>query len=261
MTKTIFSKVMWVGRATVFLVGLAVVLALILGVASAALGANGGNFILGQGNAATAVTSLAGRLGVDGPMLRIINSNPDADDTALDLRVQSGEAPMRVNSDKVVTSLNADKVDGQDSTPLRSWGNFNECRGPFGSSQDLVFSATCTTTVVAPTDGKLLVTGTGQYKRTGDPCQANFQGFQGKIIVPNTGGFGGDGPRETDVTEGETYGYAMTAGKDVPAGTHQVTFRLGLDTSDPEGCGISVNSFPTYEFLAVSATFVEGSGE
>ncbi len=35
------SKVMWVGRATVFLVGLAVILALVFGVATMALGATG----------------------------------------------------------------------------------------------------------------------------------------------------------------------------------------------------------------------------
>jgi hypothetical protein len=40
------SKVMWVGRATVFMVGLAVILALVLGVATTALGATEGNFIL-----------------------------------------------------------------------------------------------------------------------------------------------------------------------------------------------------------------------
>lgn len=39
----IFSKVMWVGRATVLTVGLALTLALIFGAASVALGAKGGN--------------------------------------------------------------------------------------------------------------------------------------------------------------------------------------------------------------------------
>jgi hypothetical protein len=39
MTKSIFSKMMQVGSATVFTVGLAVILALVLGVATAALGA------------------------------------------------------------------------------------------------------------------------------------------------------------------------------------------------------------------------------
>lgn len=54
---------MLVGRATVFLVGLAVVLALLFGAASAALGANGKPFLLGRKNAA----SQASRLVKNGP--------------------------------------------------------------------------------------------------------------------------------------------------------------------------------------------------
>ena len=42
VARSAFSKVMWVGRATVFLVGLAVVLALVFGAATTALGATGG---------------------------------------------------------------------------------------------------------------------------------------------------------------------------------------------------------------------------
>jgi hypothetical protein len=41
MLNTIFSRTMWVGRATVFMVGLAVILALTVGVAGAAFRANG----------------------------------------------------------------------------------------------------------------------------------------------------------------------------------------------------------------------------
>jgi hypothetical protein len=104
--------VMWVGRATVFLVGLAVILALVFGAGSAAIGANGQAWILGQPNVATAITSLGGALGVNGPMVRITNNNDGTNDTALDLRVQSGEAPMRVNSTTKVDLLNADLVDG-----------------------------------------------------------------------------------------------------------------------------------------------------
>jgi hypothetical protein len=39
MIRSVFGKVMWVGRATVFLVGLAVILALVFGVATAAFAA------------------------------------------------------------------------------------------------------------------------------------------------------------------------------------------------------------------------------
>jgi hypothetical protein len=44
MIRTAASKVMWVGRATVFLVGLSVILALVFGVATTAMGANGQSF-------------------------------------------------------------------------------------------------------------------------------------------------------------------------------------------------------------------------
>ena len=89
-----------------------------LGVAATAWSATGGNFILGKGNVATAITRLAGAEGVDGPMLRIRNNNADPNDTALGLRVQTGEAPMRVNSDTKVANLNADMVDGTDASQL-----------------------------------------------------------------------------------------------------------------------------------------------
>src|SRR5215218_7782981 len=113
MLRSTVSKVMWVGRATVIMVGLAMILALVLGVASMALGANGNPWILGQGNVATAITALGGAAGVDGPMLRITNNDAGSDDTALDLKVQPQEAPMTVNSSAKVTNLNADKLDGK----------------------------------------------------------------------------------------------------------------------------------------------------
>ena len=47
MLRSTVSKVMWVGRATVFLVGLSMMLAVVLGVASVALGANGDFFKVG----------------------------------------------------------------------------------------------------------------------------------------------------------------------------------------------------------------------
>jgi hypothetical protein len=94
------SKVMWVGRATVFLVGLAVILALLFGVASAALGANGNPFLLGRENVASQVS-------------RLVKHGPGP---ALKLGVQDGQPPLAVNSDAPVANLNADKVDGEDSS-------------------------------------------------------------------------------------------------------------------------------------------------
>jgi hypothetical protein len=118
MLRGAVSKALWVGRATSAVVGLAIVLALVVGLASAAFGANGQAWILGQANVATAITSLGGAAGVDGPMVRITNNDAGTDDTALDLRVQSGEAPMRVNSASRVSNLNADELDGKNATGI-----------------------------------------------------------------------------------------------------------------------------------------------
>ena len=121
MIKSTASKVMWVGRATVFLVGLAVILALVFGIASRALGANGGGFILGKAaNTATKVTGLVGKVATGSAL---VVKNPSGG-SALDLSVGDPTAdpstktvaPMKVNSQKVVTNLNADKLDGLDST-------------------------------------------------------------------------------------------------------------------------------------------------
>lgn len=113
MFKNPVAKVMWVGRATIFLVGLSVILAVVFGVASAALAGNGDAWKLGQINVATNITKLGGEAGVNGPMLRLINNNTGTDDTALELQVQPGEAPLKVNSATQVSLLNADLVDGR----------------------------------------------------------------------------------------------------------------------------------------------------
>jgi hypothetical protein len=103
MLRSTASKVMWVGRATVFLVGLAVILALVFGVASMALGANGNPFILGKAaNTASKVTGLV-KSGA-GP--------------ALSLKVGSGP-PLAVNSTRKVDNLNVDEIDGLDSTDFQ----------------------------------------------------------------------------------------------------------------------------------------------
>jgi hypothetical protein len=97
MLSRIGSLVMWVGRATVFLVGLAVLLAVIFGVSSVALaGAGvGATFNLGKKNSVNQLSQLVGS--TNNALLRIDN-NAGNDATALDLRVEPGLAPMKVNS-------------------------------------------------------------------------------------------------------------------------------------------------------------------
>jgi hypothetical protein len=85
----------------------AVVAAVVL-LAFPAAGAVGSGLILGQGNSADAVTSLSGAATAN---LRITNSQAGA--PALDLRVVSGSAPLKVNSTTRVPNLNADRLDGK----------------------------------------------------------------------------------------------------------------------------------------------------
>ena len=112
---TVLAATMWAGRATTFMVGLAVVLALTVGLASTALAGTGvgARFDLGKTNTVNAVTKLVGS--VVGPSLQIDNNSADAAATALDLQVEPGKAPMKVSSDVKVANLNADKLDGIDS--------------------------------------------------------------------------------------------------------------------------------------------------
>jgi hypothetical protein len=90
-------------------------------IVSMAFAGNGDPWILGQLNSATAITRLAGSGGVDGPMLVVTNNDAGSDDTALDLNVQSGEPPMTVNSQTRVGNLNADRLDGMNSTAFASY--------------------------------------------------------------------------------------------------------------------------------------------
>jgi hypothetical protein len=125
MLRSAVSKVMWVGRATVFLVGLAVILALLFGVVTtAAAHSNVDNklFHLDHNNTVTtALTKLTGTL--SGAVLKIDN---DGAGTALDLKVGSGPAagkttpPMKVDSQAVVTNLNSDELDGKDQSAFAS---------------------------------------------------------------------------------------------------------------------------------------------
>src|SRR5215211_3333965 len=93
-------------------------------------GANGGNFILGSlNNTATAITKLTGTVS-GGPALQVSNPSTATGSTALDLRVATGKAPMKVNRTTKVTNLNADKLDGKNATQLGVNGLQNVVANP-----------------------------------------------------------------------------------------------------------------------------------
>ena len=117
-------KVAWMARTTTTVVGLAIMLALMLGIASTALAGTGvgATLNLGKINSVDAVSKLVGS--VAGPNLRVDNNSTESSATALDLQVEPGQAPMKVNSDGRVTNLNADKLDGRDASafmPARTY--------------------------------------------------------------------------------------------------------------------------------------------
>jgi hypothetical protein len=119
MLRSTASKVMWVGRTAAAVFGLALVLALVFGVATMALAAVPGDpFKLGERNVISVITKLKGS--VAGPNLLITNTSDDPAATGLSLNVKDGKAPLIVanpNSGKA-TNLNADQIDGLDSTQL-----------------------------------------------------------------------------------------------------------------------------------------------
>jgi hypothetical protein len=123
MLRTAAKKVAWVGRTASMVFGLALVMALLLGLASMAWGAapTKGNFVLGTSNVASAVTQLTAN--VSGPALNLINNSTAATATALNLDVAQGHAPLTVNSSQKVANLNVDQVDGKSDTDFYAAGS------------------------------------------------------------------------------------------------------------------------------------------
>ncbi len=115
MLRSAASKVIWVGRATVFMVGLAVILALLFGVvttAAAHTDVDNKLFHLDHNNVATTFTKLTGNLA--GPVLRVDNNGSGP---ALYLGVGADKPPLTVKAGAgTATNLSADKLDGLDSS-------------------------------------------------------------------------------------------------------------------------------------------------
>jgi hypothetical protein len=138
MLRTVAKKVAWVGRTASMVFGLALVMALVFGVATMALAAVPGDpFRLRQVDVINTASALAGN--VNNSMLRITNNSEGPSATALNLQVKPGKTPMKVNSQTRVANLNAalagqadsaasaafasnaansDKLDGKDSSEL-----------------------------------------------------------------------------------------------------------------------------------------------
>ncbi len=152
--KEILKKVLGRRKVTV----LVVVVALTVGTASTALAGSGvgGVFNLGVTNTVNAITDLVGS--TTGPMLRVDNNSTGTGATALALFVEPGKPPMTVNSKTKVTNLNADLLDGKDSTQLgRTDGNVSDAF--IDDFTAFSYTSVISKSFTAPSAGFLHITG------------------------------------------------------------------------------------------------------
>src|SRR4051794_36325063 len=102
-------------RAHVTFANVVSLVALSVALGGTTYAATGGNFILGQSNSASSTTALSA--GTTGPAFKATNTSTGA---AGSFNVAAGHMPFTVNSGTKIASLNADKLDGLDSTQLVS---------------------------------------------------------------------------------------------------------------------------------------------
>jgi hypothetical protein len=211
--------------------------------ATAAVAGNGvgGVFNLGQGNTVDQTTALSGAP-VGKPSLKLTNSSTAAGATALSLNVASGLPPFSVNSNTKVAKLNADKLDGFDST------GFLPNQVPLSLS-----GSTATGAIVSASNS------------------GNANGFQGTsnaglasgVYGENTGGGYGVGGRTNSFNRGALFGENLGAGPALelhnPGGGPPISvdstakvYNLNADQLD----GLDSTAFARSD----SSAFVHGNG-
>ncbi len=232
---------MWIGRATVFCIGLAVTLALIFGAATVAMAAVPGDpFKLGRTNTIDEMSTLVGS--ASGALLKVDN---EGDGPALDLRVESGEAPMKVDSSSKVTSLNADKLDGNDASAFlgaddqaTSATNADEVDSKDANELVRVASFTgesplpdgteggkvATTKINAPSKGFLVIDASSDFRNQDlAPASITFSCFIG---VDNTAASGSERHIELDHDVNREEDCSTNAVVPVFAGNHTVDLKV-----------------------------------
>ncbi len=238
MLRSALSKVAWVGRTASMVFGLALVLALVVGVTSAAFGADGDFFKVGKANLASAVSTLtksgagpALKLNVDSGAPLAVNSTTKVAKLNAD-RIDNREASSFANGVGGVAT-NADKLDGKDSDEIlpfvRAQKDVDPWTTPLQSTTPL---AANTVSVDAPTDGFLVIVGSGQLANG----HTNTQDFLLRAMLDGTETAGQAAlrlaPNHFDMAS-----YNVTV--PVSAGEHTVTsqvYRFGC-----EGCTFTVN--------------------
>jgi type IV pilus assembly protein PilA len=197
--------------------GLALVLALIFGLARAALSATGSNFVLGKANEATTVTKLTST--VAGPALTLVNQSTDAAATALNINVASGNAPLRVNAAAgTATNLSADELDGKDSSAFYAQGS----KVADSSRADRADSAASASSAA---DADLLDGKDSSEFQASNPCPADTMFHEGACIETIS-----QGPAAFPNAEAS----CLQDGRRLPTVAELQTFRLKQDLSGAE---------------------------
>jgi len=149
--QTALSKAIRIGRATAIALGVGVMLALVLGLATVALAAVPGDpFKLGQINVIGATTTLQGnpptsdgllrlqRTGGIGAVLKVENNKPAGVARGIDIKVPTGNSPILVNPEAGKSNLNVDELDGRDDEDFLSatlYGKTALKSGPGGGGE------------------------------------------------------------------------------------------------------------------------------
>ncbi len=146
-----FSVGFAVGKATVFCVGLAVLLGLGFALAGSALAADPGDpFRLGKSNEIDALTRLVGTRAT--PLLQVKNDGGPA----LNLVAPAGKAPFLVSAGAgLVTNLDADRLDGRDSGAFMP-GTLVQVQNPQPSEGTALADGTRFIDVSCPAGSRLL---------------------------------------------------------------------------------------------------------
>jgi hypothetical protein len=186
LTKTILKRTIWLGRGTATVMGLAMLLALTVGLASTALAGTGvgARFDLGKTNAVDTASRLVGN--VNWPVLTVDNNSTVLGATALDLQVEPTKDPMKVNSSAKVDNLNADRLDNFNSSDFLTESDRDAFLPSSGKANDANLLDGRDSTSFVPTKTYQVTdqrTGAGG----GSPEQRNPKCDQGDVVL--NGGF------------------------------------------------------------------------
>lgn len=180
MPKKAVRGVLWAARGTATMVGLAVMMAVVLGVGTTALAAVPGDPLrLAKTNTINALTQLTGT--ANSALLKIDNASKGPNATALELSTDPKRPPMKVDSSTKVGNLNADLLDGKDPAAFLPAGakardSFNSDFASFaGRAQNADFAADANnldgkdSTAFLPVDAYVKT-----ELRVGDPNKTNL---------------------------------------------------------------------------------------